>query len=111
MRTRKLSELAGTIRSKNAGVNQVTFDIVFNDAEIYEKVKKSGVLTKESMARLYNIKPERISHFVEFDVINAIKFTIYRTSPNGGPGESDILGCQQYGPLMDIEVPWDIDRK
>ena len=111
MRTRKLSELAGTIRSKNAGVNQVTFDIVFNDAEIYEKVKKSGVLTKESMAKLYNIKPERISHFVEFDVINAIKFTIYRTSPNGGPGESDILGCQQYGPLMDIEVPWDIDRK
>ncbi len=86
-------------------------DIVFNDAEIYEKVKKSGVLTKESMAKLYNIKPERISHFVEFDVINAIKFTIYRTSPNGGPGESDILGCQQYGPLMDIEVPWDIDRK
>lgn len=111
MRTRKLSELAGTIRSKNAGVNQVTFDIVFNDAEIYEKVKKSGVLTKESMAKLYNIKPERISHFVEFDVINAIKFTIYRTSPNGGPGESDVLGCQQYGPLLDIEVPWDIDRK
>ena len=111
MRTRKLSELAGTIRSKNAGVNQVIFDIVFNDAEIYEKVKKSGVLTKESMAKLYNIKPERISHFVEFDVINAIKFTIYRTSPNGGPGESDVLGCQQYGPLLDIEVPWDIDRK
>jgi hypothetical protein len=107
MRTRKLSELAKTIRSKNAGVNQVTFDIVFNDAEIYEKVKESGVLTKESVAKLYGIKPDRISHFVEFDIINAIKFTIYRTSPNGSPGESDILGCQQYGPLMDIEVPWE----
>ncbi len=107
MRTRKLSELAKTIRSKNAGVNQVTFDIVFNDAEIYEKVKESGVLTKESVAKLYGIKPERISHFVEFDVINAIKFTIYRTSPSGSSGESDILGCQHYGPLMDLEVPWE----
>ena len=56
------------------------------------------------MAKLYNIKPERISHFVEFDVINAIKFIIYWTSPGGSPGESDILGCQHYGPLMDIEV-------
>ncbi len=28
MKTKKLSELAGTIRSKNAGVNQVTFDVI-----------------------------------------------------------------------------------
>jgi len=107
MGTRKLSELAKTVRSKNAGVNQVTFDIVFSDAETYEMVKESGALTEESVARLYGMEPERISHFVEFDVINAIKFTIYRTSPNGSPGESDILGCQQYGPLMDLEVPWE----
>jgi hypothetical protein len=107
MGTRKLSELAKTIRSKNAGVNQITFDIVFNDAQTYDRVKKSGALTEASVVKLYGMKPERISHFVEFDVINAIKFTIYRTSPSGGPGESDILGCQQYGPLMDIEVPWE----
>ena len=91
--------------------NPLARTIAITPALSYEKVKKSGVLTKESMAKLYNIKPERISHFVEFDVINAIKFTIYRTSPSGSPGESDVLGCQQYGPLLDIEVPWDIDRK
>jgi len=107
MRTKKLSELAKTIRSKNAGVNQITFDIIFEDAETYEKVKKSGALTKESVAGLYGIKLERISHFVEFDVVNAIKFTIYRASPGGSPGESDILGCQHYAPLMDIKVPWE----
>lgn len=106
MRTKKLSHVATTIRSKNAGVNQITFDIIFRDVETYERVKESDVLTIESIAKLYGISRERISHFVQFDVINAIKFTIYRTSPNGGPGESDILGCQQYGPLMDIEVPW-----
>ena len=31
MNTRKLSELAKTIRSKNAGVNKITFDIIFRD--------------------------------------------------------------------------------
>lgn len=107
MKTKKLSELAGTIRSKDAGVNQVTFDIIFYNAENYERVKKSGVLTRESVAKLYSIKPERISDFVEFDAINAVKFTIYRTLPSGSPGDWDMLGCQQYGPLLDIEVPWE----
>jgi hypothetical protein len=43
--------------------------------------------------------------WVAFDPANAIKFTIYRTRPNGSPGDWDILGCQQYGPLLDIEIP------
>ena len=33
----KLGELANTIRSKNAGVNQVTFDIIFKNAADYER--------------------------------------------------------------------------
>ena len=31
MSTQKLSELAKTIRSKNAGVNKITFDIIFRE--------------------------------------------------------------------------------
>ncbi len=107
MKTKKLNELAGTIRSKDAGVNMITFDIIFYNFEIYQKVKKSGALTRESIARLYNLKPERISHFVEFDPAGAIKFTIYRTTPNGSPGDWDVLGCQYYGPLLDVEIPWE----
>jgi hypothetical protein len=107
MAVKKLSELAGTIRSKNAGVNQITFDIIFGDEETYRKVLKSGALKKEAMARLFGISLERISSFVEFDPANAIKFTIYRLVPSGSPGDWDILGCQQYGPLLDVEIPWD----
>lgn len=106
MKKKKLTDLAGTIRSKDAGVNMVTFDIIFYNSEIYEKVKKSGVITKKSISKIYNIPLERISHFVEFDPANAIKFTIYRNLPNGSPGDWDVLGCQQYGPLLDIEIPW-----
>ena len=101
----KLSELAGTIRSKNAGVTQVTFDVIFSEKQNYERVRKSGVLSRGSIARLFRVPPERISDFVEFDTANAIKFTIYRTRPSGSPGDWDILGCQHYGPLLDIEVP------
>ncbi len=101
----KLSDLANTIRSKNAGTDKITFDIIFREKENYELVKASKRLTRETVARLYGIPEERICDFVEFDPACAIKFTIYRKSPSGGPGERDIFGSQQYAPLLDIEIP------
>ena len=101
----KLSELASTVRSKNAGVNQITFDIIFPDRKTYERAVRSGAITRDSIAKLYNIPQSRISDFVTFDVGNAIKFTLYRLRPSGSPGDWDILGCQQYGPLLELEIP------
>jgi hypothetical protein len=101
----KLSELASTVRSKNAGVNQITFDIIFPDRKTYERAVRSGAITRDSIAKLYNIPQSRISDFVTFEVGNAIKFTLYRLRPSGSPGDWDILGCQQYGPLLDLEIP------
>lgn len=100
----KLYDVAKTIRSKNAGVNQVTFDIIFPDRASYRRVLEGGAITRETIAQLYGIAESRISDFVTFDVANAIKFTIYRERPSGSPGDWDILGCQQYGPLVDLEV-------
>ena len=105
MPSRPLSEIAKTIRSKNAGVDKITFDVIFNDPAQYERVKKARVLTPETVARLFGIQPDRISHFVEFDPANAIKFTIARLQPSGSPGDPDVFGSQQYAPLLDIEVP------
>ena len=107
MKTRKLAELAKTVRSKNAGVDKITFDVIFADRVPYERVKTSGVLTRETVARLYAIAPDRICDFVEFDPANAIKFTIYRLTPSGSAGDPDIFGSQQYAPLLDIDVPDD----
>lgn len=101
----RLFDVAKTIRSKNAGVNQVTFDIIFPDAETYRRAVASGAITRERIARLYKISDGRISHFVTFDPANAIKFTLYRSQPSGSPGDWDILGCQYYGPLIDLEIP------
>lgn len=107
MKTAKLSALAKTVRSKNAGVDKITFDIIFADRARYERVKQSGVITKASVARLYGIPEARISDFVAFDPACAIKFTVFRARPSGSPGDTDIFGAQQYAPLLDIEVPLD----
>src|SRR5512139_2319967 len=79
MKTKKLVELAKTIRSKNAGTDKITFDIIFREKKNYELIKKSRVLTKKTVAKLFSIPKERISDFVEFDPAYAVKFTILRT--------------------------------
>lgn len=105
----KLVDLAKTIRSKNAGTERITFDIIFRDPANYEKVKKSGVLNREFVSNLFGIPDSRIADFVEFDPGYAIKFTINRLRPSGSFGEGDVFGCQQYPPLLDVEIPIDED--
>jgi len=101
----RLLELAKTIRSKNAGVDHITFDIIFTSQDNYQRVKESGVISREAIAALYNLDPARITELVNYDPGRAIKFTIRRARPSGTPGERDVLGAQQYPPLFDIEVP------
>lgn len=104
-RTRRLAELAKTVRSKNAGVDKITFDVIFERRADYRLVRDSGALTRETVARLYRISPDRITDFVSYDPANAIKFTILRSRPSGSPGDGDIFGAQQYAPLLDVEIP------
>ncbi len=102
---RTLSDIAKTIRSKNAGVDKITFDIIFRDGDDFDLVRNSGAITRATIARLYRVPESRISDFVEFAPGNAIKFTIYRERPSGSAGDPDIFGAQQYAPLLAIEIP------
>jgi hypothetical protein len=105
MPTERLFDLAKTIRSKNAGVDRITFDVIFRDRATFERVRRSDVLSKDAVCRIFRIAPERITEHVEFEPALAIKFTIRRHTPSGSPGDTDIFGSQQYGPLLDVEVP------
>ena len=100
-----LADIAKTIRSKNAGVDKITFDVIFADRASYDRVRRSGALSREAICRLYRIPPSRISDHVEFEPGLAIKFTLFRTAPSGSLGDADIFGSQHYGPLLGIEVP------
>lgn len=55
MKIKKLVEMAKTIRSKNAGPDRITFDIIFRESDNYELVKRSGVLTKKTVSQLFDI--------------------------------------------------------
>jgi len=101
----RLRELASTIRSKNAGVDHITFDIICREPKNFERVRTSNVLSRDGIAALFNIPVERVSHFTVFEPANAIKFTIRRLKPSGSPGETDVFGSQQYAPLFDVEIP------
>ena len=100
-----LSSLAKAIRSKNAGVDKITFDVIFETRDAFERVRRSGVLSRDAVAKIYGIPDSRISDHVEFEPAFAIKFTILRRAPSGSVGDGDIFGSQQYGPLLDVPVP------
>jgi hypothetical protein len=105
MHVERLFDLAKTIRSKNAGVDRITFDVIFSDKVTYDRVRRSGVLSRSEICRIFRVVPNRLTDHVEFDPALAIKFTIRRTIPSGTPGDGDIFGSQQYGPLLDVEIP------
>ena len=99
-----LANLARLIRSKNAGPFELTFDIMFDDAATYRRVKESGVLTREKIAACYGLEPSQVKFFLCGNAL-AIKASIPRPYFQGDPRDSDGHGGQQYAPLMDIEVP------
>lgn len=102
---RRLGDLAAIIRSKNAGPYRLTFDILFDDEEIFLTVAESKVITCETIAGLFGITPERISSIHTLAHSLAIKVTLYRPQAQCSAGERDVYGCQQHAPLMDIMVP------
>lgn len=102
---RKLRDLAKIIRSKNSGPFEITLDVVFDDWAVYEEVKRSGVLSREVVARLYGLSADRVLTAEFFDPAHAFKATLPRSVSSGSPMERDTYGGQQAAPLLDIEVP------
>lgn len=102
---RTLADVAKTIRSKNAGVDRITFDVIFAERRDYDLVRNSGVLSRAAVCRVFGVDESRITDHVEFEPALAIKFTIRRSRPSGSPGDGDIFGSQHYGPLLAVEVP------
>ena len=99
-----LGELAQLIRSKNAGPFELTFDIMFDDAATYERVKRSGAVSREMIATKYGLPAGKVKFFF-CDSALAIKASIPRPSIQGDLTDADGHGGQQYAPLMDINIP------
>ena len=101
----RLDQLARVIRSKNSGPFEITFDVIFDDPEVYRRVKDSGVLTASLVCERYGVPPQDIVALLFFDPALAFKFTLRRGWPQGSINERDTFGAQQHAPLLDIPVP------
>lgn len=101
---KKLTEVAGVIRSKNAGPYELTFDIIFHDHETFQAVVRGGTITKQLFAGLYRMPESQVVAVVPYPPAKSIKITVVRPRPSGNLGETDVYGAQQHGPLLDLEV-------
>jgi len=100
----KIRDIAKACKSKNAGPFELTLDVVFDQREMYERVRATGVLGPALFARLYNVRPEDVI-FTEYPAGNAFKATIPRLVPSGDIGDTDVYGAQQHAPLLDVDIP------
>ena len=99
-----IRDAARVCKSKNAGPFELTIDVVFEDASTYQKVKATGVLCAALFARLYHVPEEHVL-FTPYDAAFAFKATFPRLVPAGEFGDTDVYGCQQHAPLLDVDLP------
>ncbi len=99
-----LGEFADVLRSKNAGPFEITFDIMFEDANKYQHLKRTNVIKAETIAKLYKLNPDQV-RIIYYDAAKGVKITIPRWSSSGSPEDTDIYGAQQHAPLLSIQVP------
>ena len=99
-----INEVAAIVRSKNAGPFLLTFDIICDNRAAYERLRNSGSLTHEAIARLYGIDSQKVSIF-DYPDAYAFKVTIPRMVTSGDPEDQDVYGAQQHILISQIEIP------
>jgi hypothetical protein len=99
-----LLDMAVVIRSKDAGINRLTFDIIFTSGENYEAALHANIFTRCNVARILGVPPERVvgSYFV--DSCNAIKISIDRPNISASMNERDVFGAQQQVAIERMSV-------
>lgn len=84
---------------------ELTFDIMFDKADAYRRVKDANIFTNERIMESYHLEREDIITSMFFEPALAWKCTTRRPWEQGTVGEHDSLGTQQHGPLLSITVP------
>ncbi len=100
----RIRDIAKACKSKNAGPFEITIDVVFDDRALFERVRKTGVLSPALFAKLYKVRAEDVI-FTEYPAGNAFKATIPRLVASGDVGDTDVYGAQQHAPLLEVEIP------
>lgn len=98
-----IGELAAEVRAKNAGPFWITIDVFLESDEDYELLVESGVISKESIAALYQVPPAAVEIF-EIAELRVIKISFPRSVTAGGFQDRDQHAGQQYLPLARLPI-------
>jgi hypothetical protein len=77
---------------------------MFDNRNIYERVKESGVLTRELISEIYDVDAKDVS-IIMYDIVTSLKITIPRKEISGSLLDTDVYGCQQHVPLSNVMIP------
>ena len=100
-----IREIAAVIRTKTAGPYWFSADIMFDNDQFYQAVKDYQAITRERVAKLYDVDVDKVSEVIYNDAGKLIKVSVRRPYPSGDVGDSDVLGMQQDAPLLAIDIP------
>jgi hypothetical protein len=98
-------EMASVIRSKNAGVNRLTYEVYFNTEKEYRQALDSNAFEEKAIAGTLQIPLNRMIGSFRADACHAIKISVDRALVSGTPGERDVFGAQQHAKLLSFLVP------
>src|SRR4051794_22329950 len=101
MTAKLVGDVIDSIRSKNAGPFAITIDLFFPDASTFETAKEKDIFDKATIAQLYKMDVDDVDVFY-FRPCLAVKISFPRDMPCGTPGDRDMLGGQQFTPILSI---------
>lgn len=97
----RLEEAARVIRSKNAGPTQITIDLMFDNADLYQRALAAPSMRADVLAQRYGVANLDV---IPYPAANAIKIAMPRQVIAGSPGDSDVYGAQQHRLMLDVEI-------
>jgi Domain of unknown function (DUF4387) len=103
--THRLLDMAVVIRSKDAGINRLTFDIIFTSGENYEAALRSNAFSKHNVAKTLGLAVDRVVGTFFVDTCNAIKISIDRPNISASVDERDVFGAQQQAVIECLSIP------
>ena len=103
--SQRLLDMAIVIRSKDAGINRLTFDVIFTSGENYEAALHSNVFARENVAKVLNVPLNRVVGTFFVDTCNAIKISIDRPNISASMDERDVFGAQQQAAIERLTIP------
>ena len=102
---RPLRHMARVIRTKDAGVNRLTYDILFASEAEYRAALDSGVFAGDALVGMLPVPEEHLIGSYHVDACNGIKISIDRPVVSASADERDVFGAQQQAEFILMSVP------